>query len=360
MLDVVTIAGSPAAPSRCEAALAWARQDLARRGLRTAGVNVRDLDPQALLWGRLGDPDLRAAADLVESARGVIIATPVYKAAYAGILKAFVDLLPPDALAGKTILPIATAGSLAHCLVLDYAFKPVVAALGARHVLAGVCLLDGDFAYADGAVDLVGRGADELDMRRGLPLTQARDPDTLLVLRMNGAPLPAAHGGPVRLLVPGWAGIASTKWLIGIEILDRAFAGRWNADNYVIRDRDGARLRPMAEMPVKSLIGAPRHDETLPAGWTTIAGYAWSDYGAIERVDVSVDGGSTWRLADRERAGRRSWDRFHLGWDAVPGRHRLLARATDERGLRQPRAAAWNGKGYGQNSIHAVEVVVEA
>jgi FMN reductase len=152
MLDVVTIAGSPAAPSRCEATLAWTRQELERRGLRTAGVNVRDLDPQALLWGRLGDPGLRAAADLVESARAVVIATPVYKASYAGVLKAFVDVLPPDALAGRTILPIATAGSLAHCLVLDYALKPVVAALGARHVLAGVCLLDGDFAYADGAV----------------------------------------------------------------------------------------------------------------------------------------------------------------------------------------------------------------
>ena len=89
-------------------------------------------------------------------------------------------------------------------------------------------------------------------MQRGLPLAVARDPETLLVLRMNGEPLPVAHGGPVRLLVPGWAGIASTKWLVGLHILDHAFAGFWNSDNYVFWGVDGTPQRPIREMAVKS------------------------------------------------------------------------------------------------------------
>ena len=77
----------------------------------------------------------------------------------------------------------------------------------------------------DGAVDVVSQGGDFPEMQRGLPLAVARDPDTLLVLRMNGEPLPVAHGGPVRLLVPGWAGIASTKWLVGLHVLDHRLRG---------------------------------------------------------------------------------------------------------------------------------------
>jgi sulfane dehydrogenase subunit SoxC len=210
----------------------------------------------------------------------------------------------------------------------------------------------------EGAVDVVTQGADFPAMRRGLPLAVARDPDTLLVLRMNGEPLPVAHGGPVRLLVPGWAGIASTKWLVGLEIIDRAFDGFWNTDNYVYWAADGTALRPVTEMPVKSVISAPRADTVLAPGPVTIAGYAWSGHGAIARVDISLDGGVSWEQAALEQDGRRSWTRFHLPWDATSGRHILLTRATDERGLQQPFAAAWNGKGYGQNGIHQVDITV--
>ncbi len=108
-----------------------------------------------------------------------------------------------------------------------------------------------------GTVDVVTQGADFPEMRRGLPLAVARDPEVLLVWGMNGEPLPVAHGGPVRLLVPGWAGIASTKWLAGIEVIDRAFDGFWNTDNYVIWDERGDPLRPVAEMPPKSVIVTP-------------------------------------------------------------------------------------------------------
>ena len=210
----------------------------------------------------------------------------------------------------------------------------------------------------DDAVDVVAQGADFPAMQRGLPLAVARDPDTLLVLRMNGAPLPVAHGGPVRLLVPGWAGIASTKWLVGLHLLDRAFDGFWNSDNYVHWDAAGTPLYPIAAMPVKSIISAPLAGAALPAGRVTISGYAWSGHGAIATVEVSVDGGATWRPAALQSAGRRSWARFRYDWEATPGSHRLQARATDERRLRQPIAAPWNGKGYTQNSIQRIDVAV--
>lgn len=147
MLDVVTIAGSPASPSRCAAALATARDLLADHGLSTAAINLRDLPPQALLWARFDDPAIRRATAIVAEAHAIVVATPVYQAAYSGLLKSFLDLLPGDALAGKGVLPIATAGSLAHCLVLEYALKPVLAALGAASFLPGVCLIDADFVY---------------------------------------------------------------------------------------------------------------------------------------------------------------------------------------------------------------------
>jgi DMSO/TMAO reductase YedYZ molybdopterin-dependent catalytic subunit len=210
-----------------------------------------------------------------------------------------------------------------------------------------------------GAVDLVAQGGDFPEMQRGLPVSVARDPDTLLVLRMNGEPLTVAHGAPVRLLTPGWAGIASTKWLVGLTVLDRAFAGYWNADNYVYWAEDGTALRPVEEMGVKSVIASPVADERLATGTTTITGYAWSGYGDVVTVEVSTDGGETWQEANLERAGRRAWVRFTLPWNATAGEHTLLARATDERRLRQPVQAAWNLKGYGQNGIHAVVVTAE-
>jgi sulfane dehydrogenase subunit SoxC len=209
-------------------------------------------------------------------------------------------------------------------------------------------------------VDIVSQGGDFPEMRRGLPLAIARDPDTLVVWAMNGEPLPIAHGGPVRLLVPGWAGIASTKWLVALEAIDHAFAGFWNTDNYVFWDESGDALRPVAEMPPKSVIVAPADVAAMPAGSATIAGWAWSGYGRIERVDVSVDGGSSWQTACLHEGARHGWRRWEAPWQATPGEHRLLARATDERRLSQPFAAPWNAKGYLMNAIHQITVRVDS
>jgi DMSO/TMAO reductase YedYZ molybdopterin-dependent catalytic subunit len=213
---------------------------------------------------------------------------------------------------------------------------------------------------APGTIDIVTQGADFPEMRRGLPLAVARDPGALLVWAMNGEPLPVAHGGPVRLLVPGWAGIASTKWLTGIEALDRAFDGFWNTDNYVIWDERGDALRPVAEMPPKSVIVTPTDGETISPGSVAIAGWAWSGFGSIQTVEVSTDAGRCWQAARLDRGERRGWRRWDLVWDATPGEHRLRARATDERRLSQPVVAPWNAKGYLMNAIQEIVVEVEA
>ena len=163
MHDVVTIGGSPASPSRCAAALGQVRAELEGRGIAVAGVEVRDLDPRALVWAQFDHPAVVEAVAAVREARAVVLASPVYKASCTGLLKTFLDLLPPAALDGKTVLPIATAGSLAHFLAIDYAMKPVLSALGARHILQGACLLDADFLYADdGAISLAGAARDRL------------------------------------------------------------------------------------------------------------------------------------------------------------------------------------------------------
>jgi sulfane dehydrogenase subunit SoxC len=211
-----------------------------------------------------------------------------------------------------------------------------------------------------GTVDVVTQGADFPEMRRGLPLAVALDPEVLVVWAMNGSPLPVAHGGPVRLLVPGWAGIASTKWLVGIEAIDRAFDGFWNTDNYVIWDERGDPLRPVAEMPPKSVIVTPVEDETISPGPVRISGWAWSGFAPIQTVEVSTDAGRCWQVAELHPGERRGWRRWDLVWDASPGRHRLQARATDERRLSQPLAAPWNAKGYLMNAIQEVVIAVES
>jgi DMSO/TMAO reductase YedYZ molybdopterin-dependent catalytic subunit len=182
----------------------------------------------------------------------------------------------------------------------------------------------------------------------------------MLVWEMNGEPLPVPHGGPVRLLVPGWAGIASTKWLVGLTVSETPFRGFWNYDNYTVITSEGEHVAPVREMPVKSIISQPTTGAKVVAGPQVATGYAWSGYGAIENVEVSHDGGETWSDAEIvERAGRPAWVRFRFNWSAIPGRVRLRSRATDERGLVQPEQAPWNAKGYLNNGIYEVEVTVE-
>jgi FMN reductase len=143
-MSIVALAGSPSANSRSTALLRHVLSRFPDGAVRTEIV-LRDLPAAALVRADFDDPAIRRARDQVAAARLVVVATPIYKASFSGLLKSFLDLLPPDALRGKTVLALGTGGSPAHLLALDYALKPVLAALGARHILDTVYAVDGQF-----------------------------------------------------------------------------------------------------------------------------------------------------------------------------------------------------------------------
>lgn len=145
MTKIVAIAGSPSHPSRSYSVLEEAQKILNVQGAELEILLVRDLPAEDLLHARFDSAAINAATAKVTAADAVIISTPVYKAAYTGVLKAFLDLLPQKALVGKPILPIATGGTLAHLLAIDYALNPVLGVLGAAHILQGVYLVDTQF-----------------------------------------------------------------------------------------------------------------------------------------------------------------------------------------------------------------------
>lgn len=150
MSHILTIAGSPSSTAKSSAILDFAHRLAKRQHAHTHVIRVRDLPAEDLLHANLNSVAIQSANMLVDQAEGIIIATPVYKAAYAGILKAFLDLLPQDALCGKTILPLATGGSPAHLLAVEYALNPVLSALGAAHILRGVYATDSQIQFAHG------------------------------------------------------------------------------------------------------------------------------------------------------------------------------------------------------------------
>lgn len=141
-MSVLLIAGSPSERSRTAALLSAAGQKLAFRGAQVDTLRVRDLNPQALLLADFGHPSIIQATARVAASDIVVVATPVYKAAYSGVLKVFLDLLPQSALKGKTVLPLATGGSPHHMLALDYALRPVLQSLGAKNILPGIYATD--------------------------------------------------------------------------------------------------------------------------------------------------------------------------------------------------------------------------
>jgi FMN reductase len=141
-MHITSLSASPSEHSRSAWLTQFALTRLNGRADRQEDILVRALPAEALLTADVQQPDIAAAVRAVEAAELVIVSTPIYKAAYSGLLKVFLDLLPPDALRDKLVLPLATGGSPAHFLALDYALKPVLSALGARHVLDGVFATD--------------------------------------------------------------------------------------------------------------------------------------------------------------------------------------------------------------------------
>lgn len=190
-MSVLLIAGSPTDRSRTAALLDAAGQRLEVRGVLVNRLRIRDLSPQALLLANFGHPSISQAIGQIAQADVIVVATPVYKAAYSGVLKVFLDLLPQDAFKGKTVLPLATGGSDHHMLAVDYALRPVLQSLGARHILQGI------FA-TDAQITLSPEGFTHIDAAIGERLDDAVDaliadaPKPLSLFTGRFAPIPFA------------------------------------------------------------------------------------------------------------------------------------------------------------------------
>jgi len=211
-----------------------------------------------------------------------------------------------------------------------------------------------------GAVEVVCQGGDDARFQRALPIEKALDPDTMLVWEMNGAPLTRVHGYPVRLIVPGWGGIASVKWITHLTLVDTPFEGQYQTVSYVLFDAEGQNLGKVREQPTKSLITSLQPQATVQAGQQTISGLAWSGYAGITQVGFSTDGGETWHDATiMQNAGSRSWVTWSYAWDAAPGAYVLTSRATDAAGNVQPKTPRWNKNGYQYNGWHLFPVQVQ-
>jgi DMSO/TMAO reductase YedYZ molybdopterin-dependent catalytic subunit len=223
-----------------------------------------------------------------------------------------------------------------------------------------------------GAVEVVFTGLDEgveggVEQRyaRSLPLAEARREEVLLVWGMNGVPLPPQHGFPLRLLVPGWYGMASVKWLSVISVATEPFRGYQQERAYRWRSTPEEPGEPVTRVAPRSLLIPPgipdflSRRRTLPAGPCELRGRAWSGGGPIVRVEVSADGGRTWSDAEVEPAPAYAWHGWSYRWDPrEPGEHTLCCRATDAGGGRQPAEPPWNLGGYAGNHPHRVEVTV--
>lgn len=198
---------------------------------------------------------------------------------------------------------------------------------------------------------------------RSLPLEKALKPEVRLVWAMNGEPLPAEHGGPVRVVVGGWYGMASVKWLTGIVAVTKPFAGFWQTFDYTVFEKTpaGPSLVPVGAMPVKSQLARPALGEVVPAGKPyRVFGAAWAGEDHVKRVAVSTDGGKSWD--DAKLLGDRvpfCWRLFEYDWKSpAAGRAILMARAEDEHGRAQPMERDPMRRNYMITHVLPVEVEV--
>ncbi|WP_406864940.1 sulfite oxidase [Streptomyces sp. HUAS MG47] len=234
-------------------------------------------------------------------------------------------------------------------------------------------LLD-EVGVEPGAVEVVFTGADhgvergvEQDYRRSLPLDVALGdvPEVLVAYAMNGEPLPPQHGFPVRLVVPGWYGMAHVKWLRDVTVTDTPFTGFQQSVAYRIRqsaDEPGApvtRIAPRALMVPPGFPDFMSRQRVVHPGFVPLEGRAWSGWAPVERVEVSADGGGSWTDADvgRQAGHPWAWAAWRVLWTATPGEHVLTVRATDAEGRVQPMEQPWNRGGFGNNLVQQVPVL---
>jgi DMSO/TMAO reductase YedYZ molybdopterin-dependent catalytic subunit len=227
-----------------------------------------------------------------------------------------------------------------------------------------------DAGLKTGVVDLVFTGADRgyqgdvlQDYQRSLTVADATRSEVLLAYEMNGRPLEPQHGFPLRLLVPGWYGMTSVKWLRRIEALTQPFEGYQQAVAYFFQKDDDdpgtpvTRMMPRALMIPPGITEYPARRRFLTPGPVMVRGRAWSGRAPVARVEFGVDG--SWQDAALEPAGGPfAWRGWSFAWNATPGEHDLSCRAFDEAGNEQPLAQPWNTQGVSNNLVQTVRVLV--
>jgi sulfite oxidase len=203
------------------------------------------------------------------------------------------------------------------------------------------------------------------DFQRTLPVEKGLHDDTLLAWEMNGKPLTAQHGFPVRMIAPGWAGDSWVKWLQHIEVLDHEFDGFWMKTAYrhpahpvapgtAVDPKD---MVPVTDLSVKSVIARPS-DWTMP-GLVTVQGVAWSNASPVTKVEISEDSGGSWRQASLiGKSTKYGFRRWTFSWKAEEGQRTLISRATNAAGQTQPLQQEWNPNGYLWNVAQSRPIVV--
>ena len=205
------------------------------------------------------------------------------------------------------------------------------------------------------------------DYQRSLTIEEATRDEVMLVYEMNGRPLEPQHGYPLRLIVPGWYGMTSVKWLDRVEAISEPFNGpQMHPNSYRYAQTAADPGEPVDLMRVRALMIPPGIPDFLTrirllnAGKVTLTGRAWAGRASITRVEVSTTGGAVWADAQlKPMTSRFAWQGWSYEWNAMPGNHKLLVRATDSNGNRQPVEPEWNIQGMGNNMAQVVEVIVE-
>jgi len=220
------------------------------------------------------------------------------------------------------------------------------------------------------AVDVVLRGSDrgiqggeDQTYARSLPIAEAMRSEILVAYEMNGEPIPPQHGFPIRLVVPGWYGMASVKWLHAIEVLTEPFDGFQQATAYRYQAHSDEPGEPVSRMRVRALMIPPgipdffTRRRVVDPGTVILSGRAWSGHGLVEQVEVSV--GGVWSDARLDApVGDFAWRGWQFEWHAEPGEHELSCRATDATGRTQHFRAPWNHQGMGNNMVQRIHVIV--
>ncbi len=204
----------------------------------------------------------------------------------------------------------------------------------------------------------------EQDYQRSLPLGDAMEPDVLLAYAMNGAPLAPQHGYPVRLVVPGWYGMAHVKWLSRIEIVSEPFTGFQQTVAYRMRQDSDEPGDPVTRITPRALVIPPGFPDFMSrarlvhAGSVVLEGRAWSGRSPVAAVELTVDGGRSWAPAELDPPGdhRWAWRRWRHTWNVAEGSYVLGARAIAADGETQPVEQNWNRGGFANNAIQRIPV----